>query len=695
MPIKLPKGFPRRKSSGHVLDEVQGSGENTSSFKVLARPNSTGKSLDAGQSVRPMANKPLPPPKASFDGDNEDLFSVVRHDAANRGSGGTSNSLSTAQYDSAASSTRLSSSSTNPSSVDTRSDKNVKAVGQRYYEDIPLPPPHNPRAGFLKNAGRTFSFGINRNQSREANDLPTVSSDPSRPPTNATARDRAMTVSSVTTATAPRLDDHAFSLKESDDDFGNMFANLGARSNGENSTSSMRPAPLRSAAREAPPQPISVNSEAHVESSPYSWNSQNSRDGLMRSPSPSRTVTQSSPQPSTIRNPQTQPARGEASFEDNMFEDSTLPRSPEAVASKPSFSPTSRRPPPSSFPAPAMHKNRSYSNATATRSPYSESSEFEMTALDPSFLASAQLANQYQDKQSSPILEAKANNKVMTPAEFERYKQQKEDTRRYNKVFGKTDSDDGSGDEYEDEEEDEQERERQAAKQRKKQEAHLAVYRQQMMKVTGDSPNPEQRPGTSASNYPAGNASQLDLSKMERRMSSMTFDANRSVLGGPKPPADDEDEDEDVPLGILAAHGFPNKNRPPTRLAAASSNPNLRNLAQVQGGASVVGGETSRGSLPAFARHLPADPYFGASLVHQAERAPLAMHASPSQNHLATQPQPSGAATSHPLHPAGLVGVIAGEERARAMRRGSPNMQGAYDMSSMPPPPQRGPQQMS
>lgn len=318
-----------------------------------------------------------------------------------------------------------------------------------------------------------------------------------------------------------------------------------------------------------------------------------------------------------------------------------------------------------------------------------------MTALDPSFLASAQLANQYQDKQSSPILEAKANNKVMTPAEFERYKQQKEDTRRYNKVFGKTDSDDGSGDEYEDEEEDEQERERQAAKQRKKQEAHLAVYRQQMMKVTGDSPNPEQRPGTSASNYPAGNASQLDLSKMERRMSSMTFDANRSVLGGPKPPADDEDEDEDVPLGILAAHGFPNKNRPPTRLAAASSNPNLRNLAQVQGGASVVGGETSRGSLPAFARHLPADPYFGASLVHQAERAPLAMHASPSQNHLATQPQPSGAATSHPLHPAGLVGVIAGEERARAMRRGSPNMQGAYDMSSMPPPPQRGPQQMS
>lgn len=97
MPIKLPKGFPRRKSSGNVLDEVQNNPtpnnrDSTSSFRVLARPNSSGKSLDAGSTLRPgyMASggqsQPQPQlyPKPSFEDDNEDLFSVVRHDTTNR-----------------------------------------------------------------------------------------------------------------------------------------------------------------------------------------------------------------------------------------------------------------------------------------------------------------------------------------------------------------------------------------------------------------------------------------------------------------------------------------------------------------------------------------------------------------------------------------------------------------------------------
>jgi len=291
-----------------------------------------------------------------------------------------------------------------------------------------------------------------------------------------------------------------------------------------------------------------------------------------------------------------------------------------------------------------------------------------MPPLSPSLLANAQLATQYEQKQHSPVLGQ--SNKVMTPAEFERYKQQKEDTRRYNKVFGRANSDDGSGDDYDDEEEDVKDRELQAVKQRKKQEAHLAVYRQQMRKVTGDVPTQaameSQRPGTSMSGYQAGTSSQLDLANAERRTSQLHIDV-------------EPEEDEDVPLGILAAHGFPNKNKPPTRLAASASNPNLRNLAQTQGGAAAATGEP-RGNLPAFARHLPPDPYYGAGLVHQTERAPISMHASPSQSHLAVAPQGSGAATAHPLHPAGLVGVIAGEERARARRRGSPNPQGGYEM---------------
>lgn len=520
-----------------------------------------------------------------------------------------------------------------------------------------------------------------------------------------------MTVSSVTTATAPRLDDSSFSLKSNDDDFGNMFANVGSNPSREvrpktlqpmlvvfalparypfslqanvlKDIAAARPQPLRSAQRAAPPDPIRVNRQVPVESSPYSWHSQNSGDGLIGSPSPSHTVVRASPQLSNQRNATMETIRSEDSNEHNMFDSSTMHHSPEIAAAR-IRNTNSPRAPPSAFPTSSMARVRAQSNGASSIQRSDAGSDLEQPPFDPSLLANAQLATQYEERISSPTQMQASSSKVMTPAQFERYKQQKEDTRRYNKVFGKADSDDGSGDDYDDDEDDQQEREKSAAKQRKKQEAHLAVYRQQMRKVTGDMPSPEPRPGTSTGTQLPTNASQNDLS-LNRRMSQLTVDTSiQPNYAMSKPPIDDEpEEDEDVPLGILAAHGFPNKNKPPTRLAASNSNPNLRNLAQVQGGASVVGDATNRGSLPAFARHLPVDPYYGASLVHQSERTALNM----SQTQLAAQPQPSGAATAHPLHPAGLVGVIAGEERARAMRRGSPNTQGGYDM---PPGAQQG-----
>ena len=61
--------------------------------------------------------------------------------------------------------------------------------------------------------------------------------------------------------------------------------------------------------------------------------------------------------------------------------------------------------------------------------------------------------------------------------------------------------------------------------------------------------------------------------------------------------------------------------------------------------------------------------------MNQSNRESLAMH------HSSMAPMAgSVAATAHPHHPSGLVGVIAGEEKARAMRRGSPNAQGSYDL---------------
>ena len=278
-------------------------------------------------------------------------------------------------------------------------------------------------------------------------------------------------------------------------------------------------------------------------------------------------------------------------------------------------------------------------------------------------MADAEVANMYQETKVEPPKPI-TKNKVMTPAQWERYKQQKEMDRR----LGALSDDSGSdhSDEYDDE--DELERDRQATKQRRKQEAHLAVYRQQMMKVTGEkSPS---RPASRLSVIQPRDSSSNDLNN---RLSDLSMGSKQSGRNS----AEDEEEDEDIPLGILAAHGFPNKNRPPTRLETSPSNSNIRAVSQGQAAPSVIGQAPKGGNLPPFARNLPQDPYYGASLVNPSNRESLAIHGSPPT--LGTR-----ASTAHPLHPAGLVGVIAGEERARAARRGSPNASGNYEMASHP-----------
>ena len=247
---------------------------------------------------------------------------------------------------------------------------------------------------------------------------------------------------------------------------------------------------------------------------------------------------------------------------------------------------------------------------------------------------------------------ASSQNKVMTPAEFERYRKQQESIRSAYKDAESDGSEDES-DNYDDE--DEEERKKQLAKERRKQEAHLAVYRQQMMKVTGEQPSdlPTLRPGLEKSQTaPVGRT----------RTPTITFD---------KPPGSkaSDDEDDEVPLGILAAHGFPAKNRPPNTTLA---NPNIKYQSESYPPPplSTAGASTNGRPLPPFAKNLPPDPYFGAGLVNPSTREPLGFNQSSAG---------SAYGGSHgPAHPAGLVGVIAGEERARAARRGSPNAQGGF-----------------
>lgn len=252
--------------------------------------------------------------------------------------------------------------------------------------------------------------------------------------------------------------------------------------------------------------------------------------------------------------------------------------------------------------------------------------------------------------------------KKMTKAQFESLRRRADPEERHEEANA----------EDEPEDEDDDERVRKIAAQRKRQEATMSVYRQQMKKMTGGQPAdlPSTRPGLerhSVSAPMAGSMSSLHLGGI----------GNEPQMNGYRSKHSD-DEDDEVPLGILQAHGFPNGTKPPTRADGMGGPPSA---------APSVAGGGGGGALPAFARKLPADPYYGAGLVNQSNREGLAMNGSGSTYGGASAPPP-GLGVGHP---GGLVGVIAGEERAKAARRATPS--GSY--SSMQPLPSNMPQQPS
>ena len=217
-------------------------------------------------------------------------------------------------------------------------------------------------------------------------------------------------------------------------------------------------------------------------------------------------------------------------------------------------------------------------------------------------------------------------------------------------------------------EEDEVEHARKLATQRRKQEANMSVYRQQMKKVTGGGPT----------DLPSDGASTARPGPSRGSTAPAGIGLHFGGIGGQPPEAtthgrQDDDEDEDIPLGILQAHNFPNSGRPPTRLGENDLHQRRTSTA-----GSVMNGGAGQGNLPPFARRLPQDPYFGAGLVNPSTRESLALN-NPTASIYGAPPGapqlmvPGMPGTPGGGHPGGLVGVIAGEEKARAARRGSPN----------------------
>ena len=86
MPIKLPKGFQRRKSSGPALEELPNPPE--PSFRVFERPHNASKSFDGGhilkKSIIAVEERAVASPKAGTKDDNEALFPVPREQLGNR-----------------------------------------------------------------------------------------------------------------------------------------------------------------------------------------------------------------------------------------------------------------------------------------------------------------------------------------------------------------------------------------------------------------------------------------------------------------------------------------------------------------------------------------------------------------------------------------------------------------------------------
>ncbi|OWP01239.1 hypothetical protein B2J93_5519 [Marssonina coronariae] len=667
---KFPKGFGRRKSAANELDDVRGAVAEPS-FKVFEREGSVSKSFDS----RRKFGKSAIVQKASFMADDDNMFENIY----NRDSGASNaNTFSTTDN-----SSRLSAASTAPSSTDITRRDEWKTPHDKPFSDIPLPPvPKSSSTFSLKSAGRSLSWG---RQNKGAPPPPISKTTPPESPVieddHSTSRQRAITASSyASTATPPKLDEKDLGLNLGGD-FSHMFGGFGKRKSAgmdaetkKAISRSPETVPLGPATRSLTasrlnqPSPLSIDKNKKIEPSPYSWSSQNSHDGLMSNSTPAFVPRMSPPVPphSTPRDIENQPqARPQKSggiansglrrssafmeppkrqstleYGDAVDEDARLLR--ESLSASRRMNDTGYEPKIRdswALPSTASYKVDDSTLSTwptdsgatpRAKKPVTKDSEDNL--FDVNIADSADLAQRFREKsESPPATHTAPQNKVMTPAQFERYKQDQE---RLGSYGGHSKEDEDEDEEPYDDDEDEAEKNKQLAKQRRKQEAHMSVYRQQMMKVTGEA-IPPIRPNVHATQS----------------------SPNLAVPG-----AEEAEEDEEVPLAILQAHGFPNKGK--QQMRSMGSNPNLRSPAQMNAGG-VVGADSR---LPVFARHLPQDPYLGAGLVNPMHRESLAFGGGAGSVSAAA---PRG-------QPGGLVGVIVNEERSRAMRRGNPNPQGDY-----------------
>ncbi|WDK18870.1 hypothetical protein CGRA01v4_10157 [Colletotrichum graminicola] len=667
--------FGRRRStvdSDEFHEEPVATKERPTSFRVLERTEVGGqKSFDGGHRLVKATATAIPPKNNHSDlslednnNNNSNMFADVKNNRL-RGSG-SSNTTKTTSTDT---SSRHSNVSTTPSSADLGhqgAQEEWKSSIRKSHTDVPAS--KHSSGGFLSKAGRTFSFGGQKKHQAAASSVDDHPLPPPPPPPKASSDDdynrrpRGLTDSTDRTATPPKLSEEDFAL-DFGSNFGTMFKGSGFDKRASqmtlpgNDKSNLGPRSLTSNRVNQPqPSPIKIDHSAKVEASPYSWSSQHSHDNLLHdsgSNSPTTTERASVPPP-VPRHGSPLVFRNNVPSDIIEDEDVTLLKDSLAASRFLGGSGQSNNPHP-----PGRFRRNEDTFSTAWEATDGKKEEENM--FDNGRAQLPKPPTNHNNHYTSNSNQSPPRNKVMTPAEFEKYRRDKErDDNTSGTAKASNDSREDDEDQYDDDEDD-IEKAKLAAKQRRKQEAHMAVYRQQMMKVTGESPM----------SGPSGHASRPNLS-----VSLST--PNLAVPSGPmtgRSDGSEGEEDEEVPLAILAAHGFPNKNKPPARVMNMASNPDLRSSVHLQSGQPARPGSsmgegtgprgTSGGHLPAFARKLPQDPFLGAGLINAPPRESLTFGGG--------SPAPGAPAPSVPM--GGLVGVIASEERSRAMRRGSPNME--------------------
>ncbi len=508
------------------------------------------------------------------------------------------------------------------------------------------------KSSFLDRATRTFSFGGQKKHTipppKESSPIPDV------PPIltfqggeDLGNRSRGLTASSVSTATPTQQEQSALDLGA---DFGSMMPSFDKR------------ASMATLKNDAFIEPRSLTGVRHIQQTPTSPDTFQPSEPLLSGQS---SLSESDTAPNAYDTPpppvprhQTPGSFKYANRTSDVVEDEDAKLLRDSVTAMKSLAAEEQR---NEAHEPRGYRYRREEDTFASTQHRTIASTFSKE--DNMFEGNASRFS----RPSQPYTPRSANNqapqnKVMTPAEFEKYRQDKERSSNDKAAVSAAKEADDEDEINYDDDEDEQEKSKQQAKQRRKQEAHMAVYRQQMMKVTGEpAPStPIQRTGRPGL-LPSSSAPQL---------SQMKAPSPDPIIG-----VTDEDDDEDVPLGILQAHGFPSRNRPPTRLSQMPSNSHLRSSSQGPPPgrpASVVTDSRRHSVLPAFARNLPQDPFVGASIAQPAVRESLAFGGDAGQSPRLQVPTPPG----------GLVGVIASEERSRAMRRGSPSID-PHQMAAM------------